>query len=318
MAVSNKKLGRRAPKNAPALKFSSFMQVAGATPAHPATEDYLAKLSNWQVLGNDTVGDCNAVTWANMRRLVTSALSTEYYPNQDQVFEFYRTQNTGFDPNGSASTNGPGSSADQGMDIQTGLEYLHAHGGPDGVKPVAFAKVDVTNKDEVEAALAVFGALWLGVVVLDANMQQFDNGQPWTLVNNASIDGGHAILGGGYDPRVKFITWGTETEFDDSFWTGSLQGYKLVEEAWVVIWPEHLGSKEFLASIDVQGLATAYQELTGKTLNVPTPTPSPSPLTDPDAVLAVAARSWTATRKRMPTNVAMADALKAWLSAKAL
>jgi hypothetical protein len=279
------KLGRRAPKNAPALKFSSFMKAVGAVPAHPSTEDYLAKLKNWQVLGNDNVGDCNAVTWANMRRLTTAALSTENYPTQAQVWEFYKTQNPNFDPNGDPNVNGPGSQDDQGMDIQTGLEYLHANGGPDGVKAVAFAKVDVTNKDEVEAALAVFGGLWLGIVVLDANMQQFDKGQAWTNVAGAKVDGGHAILGGGYDPRVKFITWGTETEFDDSFWDGVItyngQQVSLVEEAWVVIWPEHLGNKEFMAGIDVQGLADAYKQLTGKTLDVPTPAPAPTPNPSP-------------------------------------
>src|ERR1019366_7666850 len=127
------KYGRRSPKNAPALRFRSFL--ASTVPSYPAEEDYLAKLS-----GNDVAGDCNAVTWANMRRLVTAALTTENYPSQAQVWQFYQTQNPGFDPNGTSSTDGPGSSNDQGMDVQTGLEYLHATGGPDGVKAVAFAK----------------------------------------------------------------------------------------------------------------------------------------------------------------------------------
>ena len=45
------KYGRRAPKNAPALRFSNFLSKG--VPAHPAREDYLGKLSNWQMLGND-------------------------------------------------------------------------------------------------------------------------------------------------------------------------------------------------------------------------------------------------------------------------
>lgn len=338
--MTNKKLGRRAPKNAPALRFASFMKAAGTVPAHPASEDYLAKLKNWQVLGNDVAGDCNAVTWANMRRLVTAALSTENYPTQAQVWEFYKTQNPDFDPNGSSSTNGPGSDADQGMEIQTGLEYLHKNGGPDGVKPVAFAKVDVTNKDEVEAALAVFGGLWLGIVVLDANMQQFDNGQPWTDVKGSPVDGGHAILGGGYDPQVKFITWGQETEFADSFWSGTAQGYKLVEEAWVVIWPEHLGNKEFQEGVDLAALAKAYEELTGDTFPVPAPAPTPEPdpsptptpdptptpvpeptpgpvVDDADRELAVYASLWV-EGFHIFSNARMKRALKKWLEAKGL
>src|ERR1700729_1057756 len=190
------KYGRRPPKNAPALRFGSFL--SSAAPAHPRDEDYLAKLSDWQMLGNDVAGDCNAVTWANMRRLVTATLATQAYPDQAQVWEFYKTQNPGFNPAGTADTNGPGSDDDQGMSVQEGLEYLHANGGPDGVRPVAFARVNPSSVPEVEAALAIFGCLWLGIQVLGANQQQFADGQPWADVKGSPGDGGHAILAGGY------------------------------------------------------------------------------------------------------------------------
>src|ERR1700722_683455 len=207
------KYGRRPPKNAPALQLASFLRrAAPGAPGYPASEDYLGKLGGgWQMLGNDVAGDCNAVTWANMRRLVTAALATEYYPTQAQVWAFYQTQNPDFDPDGSSGTNGPGSSADRGMEIQTGLEYLHTTGGPDGVKAVAFAKVDHTQIAQVRAALAIFGGLWLGINVLAANQQEFADGQPWTDVRGSAIEGGHAILGGGYEQGVKFITWARET-----------------------------------------------------------------------------------------------------------
>ena len=128
------KYGRRNPKNAPALRLSALL--TGVIPPHPATQDNLSKLSGWQMLGNDVAGDCVAVTWANFRRLVTAELAgSENYPSQDQVWAFYKTQNPGFDPNSSA--HGPGSADDQGMDIQTALEYLVSNGGPDGVKALA-------------------------------------------------------------------------------------------------------------------------------------------------------------------------------------
>lgn len=261
------KYGRRPPKNAPALFLKSFLR--STVPPHPTSEDYLATLSNWQMLGNDVAGDCNAVAWANIRRLTTATLSNEYYPTQAQVWQFYETQNPQFEPNGTVQTNGPGSSADQGMDVQTGLEYLQAHGGPDGVKAVAFAKVDQSDSAEVDAALAIFGGLWLGITVLDANQQQFANDQAWTDVSGSPIDGGHAILAGGYTPDVKFITWAEETRFAPSFWSGSTGGTPLVEEAWIVIWPEHLGSREFLQGIDLRQLAADYLDLTGNALILP-------------------------------------------------
>jgi hypothetical protein len=274
--------GRRPPRNAPALELGPLL--TGIIPAHPAAADYLARLhGGWQVLGNDVAGDCNAVTWANMRRLITAALSTQNYPGQAQVWQFYQTQNPGFDPAGTADTNGPGSTADQGMDVQSGLEYLHAHGGPDGVKAVAFAKVDHTNLSEVRAALAIFGSLWLGVQVLGANQQEFSQGQPWTDVAGSAVDGGHAILGGGYNPgAVRFITWGEETEFDLSFWDGSADGAPLVQEAWVVIWPEHLGTREFGQGINVAQLAADYLALTGRLLPLPAPVRKEPPAVTPE------------------------------------
>ena len=155
------------------------------------------------------------------------------------------------------------------MDIQTGLEYLHATGGPDGVKAVAFAKVDHTKVAEVDAALAIFGGIWLGITVLDANQQQFSKGHAWTDVKGSPIDGGHAILAGGYTPDVTFITWAQETKFAPSFWNGVVGPTPLVEEAWVVIWPEYFGSEEFMQGVDLTQLAADYQELTGSTLALP-------------------------------------------------
>jgi len=264
---SQPKYGRKPPKNAPALQLASFL--SGVMPDHPASEDYLSTLKSWQMLGNDQYGDCVAVTWANMRRLVTATLSTEVYPTLNQVIALYKTQNPKFPAD------------DNGMDIQTCLEYLHSNGGPDGTKLVAFAKVNYSNLDEVRAALAIFGCLWIGINVQQANMTQFNRGQPWDYVSGSANDGGHSIIGGGYTGQasndVRFITWAQETGFTDNFWN------KQVEEAWAVIWPEQLGSAEFQQGIDVNQLAADYKALTGSDLPItpapqpPTPTPSPTP-----------------------------------------
>ncbi|MFZ1043943.1 MAG: hypothetical protein WCA79_17475 [Anaerolineales bacterium] len=263
------KFGRNPPKSAPALELASFL--TGVVPAHPASEDYLSRLKNWQMLGNDQYGDCVAVTWANMRRLVTATLTTEYYPTMNQVIALYKTQNPNFP------------TQDQGMDIQTCLEYLHNTGGPDGTKVVAFAKVDFTNLDEVKAALAIFGCVWLGINVQQANVDQFASGQPWAYVSGSPVNGGHSVISGGYSTNpaddVRFVTWAQETGFTDNFWS------KQVEEAWAVIWPEQLGTTEFEQGVNLAQLAADYQALTGKVLQTtptpqppaPAPTPNPSP-----------------------------------------
>ena len=121
----------------------------------------------------------------------------------------------------------------------------------------------------MKAALSIFGGLWLGIEVLDANQDEFGKGKAWTDVKGSPIDGGHAILGGGYTTSdIKFITWAKEAEFAKSFWNGVVQGSPLVEEAWVVIWPEHLGTTGFEQGIDQAKLAADYQALTGQPLSL--------------------------------------------------
>jgi hypothetical protein len=265
--------GRKPPKRAPALRLSAYL--TGTVPAHPAAADYLSRLSGWQMLGNDQYGDCVAVTWANTRRLVTAVLAAENYPSLADVETLYKTQNPGFPQQ------------DDGMDIQTCLEYLVKTGGPDGVKAVGFASVNYADPDEVKAAIAIFGSVWIGINVQQAQQNQFSAGQPWDWVPGSPLDGGHSIVVGGYgEPRAgqlggdeDFITWAEETSFTDNFWSNG------TEEAWVVIWPEHLGSAEFLAGVDLAAFAADYQAITGQPFPAvvpPTPVP-PSPTPVPPA-----------------------------------
>jgi hypothetical protein len=301
--------GRRAPKNAPALKLSRIL--TGKVPAHPVAADYLARLAAWQMLGNDSAGDCVAVTWANVRRLVSFIAGAENYPSQVEVWEIYRTQNPSFDPNGTADTNGPGSSHDNGMDIQTLLEYLHKTGGPDGKKLLAFAKVDPSSPDEVKAAISIFGFVWTGIVVQDANMDDFNSGRPWDYHRSSPDGGGHSVITGGYGAAgpgplggdERFITWAAESSFTDRYFS------RKVEECWVAIFEEHLEHPAFQEGIDLAAMAADYAVLTnGKPFPVvtppsptpvpsppPSPTPSPTPGLDPHLVEAwKSMKAWAA------------------------
>lgn len=309
--------GKRPPKRAAALDFTPLF--TGVLPAHPDRVDYLTQLSGWEMLGNDVAGDCVAVTWSNFRRLVTATLATEQYPSQDWVWQVYKTQNPNFDPNGTAGSNGPGSSADQGMDIQTLLEYLQKTGGPDGVKAVCFGKVSPLNADAVDAALAIFGGLWVGLNVTDANETQFSRNQPWDYVAGSRSVGGHSVLGGGYNPGVKFITWATETDLTSQFLD------RQVDELWVVVWPEHVGTRAFLEGVDQQALGESFTALTGRDFPVqpapgpvpPQPDPGPVPApTDVDQQLAYTARSWLSrVLHTHAQTVALRGALTDWMDA---
>ena len=262
------KYGRRTPKRTPSLKFANILK---AIPDHPVYEDYLSILKNWQVLGNDTYGNCVAVAWANARRFTSALLGKEYYPTQAQVDDIYKTQNPGFP------------AQDDGMDEQSLLEYLNKNAGPDGAKLVAFASVDVNNLDEVKAALYVFGGILLGMDVQYKNIDDFNAGKVWDYHSGDSIDGGHGVLAGGYLGQskndVRFVTWGAETGMTDKFWSSLVDNAN--GEAWVLIWAENLGTKQFVQGIDMTALAADYQAITGRPLPVPAPTPTPTPTPTP-------------------------------------
>lgn len=259
----------------------------------PATlENATAIRSLLKMLGNDRAGDCEAVRWANHRLLLTGAYPrSEVQTTQDMVWSVYETQNPRFDPNGGDQT-GPGSDYDQGMSSDKLLDYLHKTGGPDGVKVIAYGKVDPTDVTAVERAIALFGGVWVDILVQPGNQTEFDEGKPWTNTGEQP-EGGHAVLGTGYVPERRVLTWAQETTLADSFWSGVLNRYgHLVESVYVVIWPEN-ATREFIASTSASILAEDFEALTGKPLvwpstPTPAPTPAPTPQLDADAELRAA------------------------------
>lgn len=276
-------LGRRTPKRAPAIRFADIRRAAPEV-SPPAAADYLSELhGGWLMLGNGPdpsvapgfagCGDCVAVGWANARRTVTTTLtSTPAYPGWTEVLAVYHTQNPRFDPSGSPDTDGPGSPADAGMDMQTLLEWLEKHPGPDGAKLVGFASVDHTSAEEVSAAIDAGGVLLCGVNVQAAQMTQFNDDRPWNWESGEQPEGGHCTALGGYgkspagsDPAMrgnwKFLTWAQETSFTRKFWEHG------VDELWFPVWPEQMGTREFQAGVDAAAFAAEFEQITGRKLS---------------------------------------------------
>ena len=244
-------------KPRPAIQFANI--VAKNSVQHgveplvlPPAADYLAPFKEWKKLGNDRYGDCVPVTWANMRRLVTSKLTgREVYPSMHQVMELYRTLSPNF-------------VEDVGMTIQSLLDHLVKNGGPDGVRAIAFAQVKITeNLEEIRKALAIFGSVWVGLNVNQQNRDEFNYRQSWTpaIQKNEPPDG-HSVLVGGYldNSNLKVVTWGETAQLTKAFAVSRMR------EAWVVIWPEHLGSRRFMNGVNLAQLRSEFEALTKSTL----------------------------------------------------
>lgn len=304
-------LGRRAPKNAPALKLARFL--TWVTPRHPVAVNHFGGVSDWGLYENDRYGDCGPASVANLRKMVTLYLGgAERSPSQDDVFDLYRRSgNPGFDPVD------PGGEGDGGVDMQTMLEAVRAE-GIGGVRCAGFAKVDHTNLDEMRAAIAIFGGLLLGVNLETAQQRQTSRGV-WTWENSAEW-GGHAVLAGAYTSAVSgsdvgVITWGEIVGLTRAFERHQL------EEAWVVIWPEQQGTRAFQEGVNQAALAGDYFALTGRQWptpgNTPPAPPPPGGPDDADRALAAVLHGWI-TGRRTGENARVEHAAKAWLAAKEL
>jgi hypothetical protein len=280
------KLGRKPSSNAPRLKLSSFLDVA-AVPVHDPTDDNLLQYP-FQLYKNDTYGDCGPTSVGN--NVISVSHGTDVPALSDVLDLYKRSGNPGFPAD------------DNGVIMQDMLNALLA-GGLGSRKPVAFAAVDHANDTEMEAAIFTFDGVLLGVDLETAQQGQTNAGV-WDYKFSGEW-GGHAIYCGKYvasTGRLSVVTWAKLVQTTQAFRTHQL------DEAWVVVWPEHLNRP----GVDRVALAEAFRELTGKTLPL-----SPAPGPDPDVVLWESVKAW-ADGRHTGDNKKAAAAVKAWAAAKGL
>lgn len=299
--VPGRRLGRRPhDPNRRVLRLADVL--TGAVPAHPPTVDYLARVPAWGLYQNDRFGDCGPTSVANSRRLVTQVLGGSMVaPTQDDVFDLYRRSgNPGFDPATDADDNGV---------VMADMLSATLKGGIGGTRCLAYAQVDVNDIDQCRAAIAIFGFLLLGV---DLDIAQQQQTSLWDYRRSAEW-GGHACLTGTYTSAMRgadtsVISWAERIGVTDAFWRHQ------VAEAWVCIWPEHVGTVQFEEGIDQGALNQAYQALTGKPgpFNVAPPAPVPTPPPAPPAP----APAPPAPPSVDPADAALAEAFEQWRAAK--
>lgn len=276
--MPNRMLGRlpHDPER-PVLKLSTYL--ASGVPSHPQFAEYLSLVHDWDAYGNLQYGTCGPAAVGNQRKQVSLYLpGDEVSPTLDQVLDLYRASgNPNFDPTTDVDDNGVVMADMLSALLTTGLG---------GVKPLAYAAVDVDNPDEVRAAIGLFGSVLLGVDLDEAQDEQTENGQPWDYVRRSKEWGGHCVLAGAYTSAtgkgqvdLSVVTWGQVQGVTDEFCARQLQ------EAYVVLWPEVLGTREFENGVDLSHLAADYEQLTGRpfpSLPSDPPAPEPTPAPEPE------------------------------------
>ena len=254
----------------PHLKFGAYLSPE--LPPPPAAADWLAPVpaADWGMLANDQWGDCTCAGVGHKR-------IGDVYVNQMRLLTVTDTDTlglysavTGFDPHAGAPGENP---TDQGAVCQDVLDFWRKKGFL-GEKVIAFAKVDLSNRDEVKQAIALFGQIYCGMNFPGSAMDQFNAGKTWDTVKGARLEGGHCVTIGAFDEDgLSCVTWGAVQKMTWRFFT------KYFEEAWVLISPDVIDPKtgKNLAGYDLHTLGQDFSSLTGDPNPVPNPQPTPQP-----------------------------------------
>jgi CHAT domain-containing protein len=241
----------RLPKKPPAERLnirylSAYLTSPLPSPAYPI--DVTSGITDWGMLGNGPdptatlhpsgVGNCTFAGQQHYRMAKAAAAGeNEIFESSNDLVREYLKYDHG---------------KDEGASIADLLLHQYKAG-----KILAFAPIDHTNPAEVDAAMAAFHGVYVGVNLTDDADQLFGQGQPWTVANGQQPDPneGHCIL------KVKadgsqldgWVTWGTVQE-STLAWTMAC-----VDEAWVILTEEDAAA----ANIDIAALRADIDALHG-------------------------------------------------------
>jgi hypothetical protein len=237
------KLGKKNPIKKDSVSFGDFITLVPTSPIVDFAPNY-----NYPMDDNDNIGDCVVASFDHARQVITGLLTgTQQNFTQEQIINFYKTQNPNFP------------AEDNGMDIQTFLEYLQANN-----YIVGFASIDYTNPSVLQSAIYMGLAIMTGVQLQQAQMEQFPG--IWDVVAESPSLGGHAISAVGYNNSpaiVDVVTWGKVIGATDNF--VSIQ----MDEAWFILLPEHIANPTFRNHFDLNAFAQSVSEITNGKITIP-------------------------------------------------
>lgn len=188
----------------------------------------------WQMLGNDEVGDCAVAGPAHEHMLWRKAAHPDTHPS-------FATAGVLADYSAISGYRPGDPSTDVGCNVRDVAKYRHHTGIVDAHghrhKIAAYLRMDQQNVTHLKAAVYLFGTIGLGILVPDSAMAQFNVHQPWDVVPNAQIEGGHYVPLVGWDGAYWYVvTWGTLQRMTPRF----LMRY--CDEAWAYIARDYLAS----------------------------------------------------------------------------
>lgn len=248
---SNVKLGKLPPKiDRRTFKLRDYMKQIPLPPA-PAEVSWITKVPVFPMHLNDRIGDCTIAAAAHMIEAWTFyASGSEILVPDAAVLKAYEDVSgyTPEDPN-DPQTN----PTDVGAFLLDVLNYWRKT-GIGGHKIWAYTSINWLDSEEVQWAIQLFGAVYIGI-----NLPVTAQGQnAWTVADGGIYTpdgipgswGGHCVNTAASSPITKTCaTWGEKLKMSGNFW----QDY--VDEAYAVIsteWIERNG--ETPSGLNLAGL----------------------------------------------------------------
>lgn len=199
----NRALGKRPPRiDARTLKFARYLTPA-QVPAPPPLRDWVDHTHPFDVLGNDTIGDCAFAAQAHLIQCFTAANDRTSSIRTADVLGAYSAV-AGYEP-GKPET-------DRGTVMLDALSYWRKTGIA-GHKIGAYVQLEIANRMEIESAINLFGGIYVGVALPTAAKSQTIWDVAPSVPHDRTYDpgswGGHAVACPGYSRTgLVFVTWG--------------------------------------------------------------------------------------------------------------
>jgi hypothetical protein len=230
------KLGKQpATKDERDLLFSHYVKPQQIPPPpEQFGHETLFAPKSWGMLGNDIWGDCAWAGPAHETMLLTKEGGHTAKFTTETVLSDYAA-GTGFDPNAGPSGNNP---TDRGSNVRHVLKYRAKTGIVDatGQRHKIGAYVKLTPKDltQVYQAMYLFQVVGIGIEFPGSAMEQFNRGEPWSVVRGARIEGGHYVPCVAKRANIDVVTWGALQPMTVQFFE------TYCDEAWAYVSEEDL------------------------------------------------------------------------------
>lgn len=249
MSIPVHKLGKQAPKiDTRTLKLSNYLRKL---PPIPPEVSWITKLKAAMPIPmylNDQLGDCVIAAAGHMIQQWNFYAGHPSQPSDADILKAYEDVG-GYVP-GDPST-------DNGAVMLDCLKYWRKT-GIGGHKIVAFAALDTSNIREMQAAIYLFGSLYVGIA-LPLSVQGTDD---WTVATGGVYTdkgepggwGGHCVNLPASSPITYTCeTWGDSLKMSHNFLKDYLdEGYVVLSQEWLdanQMSPEHFDLTGLLADL---------------------------------------------------------------------